>query len=41
MQDNIIYKLELTDEQYMFLEQVKNEYIEKINTKFEVLGKIY
>ena len=31
MQDNIIYKLELTDEQYMFLEQVKNEYIEKLS----------
>ena len=23
MQDNIIYRLELTDEQYIFLEQVK------------------
>jgi len=31
MQDKIIYKLELTDEQYMFLKQVKNEYIEKIS----------
>ncbi len=31
MQDNIIYKLELTNEQYMFLEQVKNEYIEKLS----------
>lgn len=31
MQDNIIYKLELTDEQYMFLEQIKNEYIEKLS----------
>ncbi len=30
MQDNIIYKLELTDEQYEFLEQIKNEYIEKL-----------
>ena len=31
MQDNIIYKLELTNEQYMFLEQVKNEYIKKLS----------
>ena len=31
MQDNIIYRLELTDEQYIFLEQVKNEYIEKLS----------
>ena len=31
MQDNIIYKLELTDEQYMFLEQLKNEYIDKLS----------
>ena len=31
MQDNIIYKLELTDEQYIFLKQVKNEYIEKLS----------
>jgi hypothetical protein len=31
MQDNIIYKLELTNEQYMFLEQVKKEYIEKLS----------
>ena len=31
MQDKIIYKLELTDEQYMFLKQVKNEYIEKLS----------
>ena len=31
MQDNIIYKLKLTDEQYMFLEQLKNEYIEKLS----------
>lgn len=31
MQDNIIYKLELTNEQYMLLEQVKNEYIEKLS----------
>ena len=29
--NNIIYKLELTDEQYIFLEQVKNEYIEKLS----------
>ena len=33
MQDNIIYKLELTDEQYMFLVQVKKEYIEKLSKK--------
>ena len=31
MQDNIIYRLELTDKQYIFLEQVKNEYIEKLS----------
>ena len=31
MQDKIIYRLELTDEQYLFLEQVKNEYIEKLS----------
>ena len=30
MQDNIIYRLELTDEQYKFLEQIKNEYIDKL-----------
>ena len=31
MQDNIIYRLDLTDEQYLFLEQVKKEYIEKLS----------
>ena len=31
MQDNIIYKLKLTDERYMFVEQLKNEYIEKLS----------
>ena len=31
MQDNIIYRLDLTDEQYIFLEQVKKEYIEKLS----------
>ena len=31
MQDNIIYRLELTDEQYKFLEQIKNEYIDKLS----------
>lgn len=31
MQDNIIYRLELTDEQYIFLEQVKKEYVEKLS----------
>ena len=31
MQDNIIYRLELTDEQYEFLERIKNEYIEKLS----------
>ena len=30
MQDNIIYRLELTDEQYKFIEQVKKEYIDKL-----------
>ena len=42
MQDDIIYKLELTDEQYIFLEQVKNEYIEKLSkmNKEELLDYI-
>lgn len=31
MQDNIIYRLELTDEQYEFLEQIKNEYIDQLS----------
>ena len=36
MHDNIIYRLELTDEQYIFLKQVKNEYIDnkKNNIKY-------
>ena len=37
MHDNIIYRLELTDEQYIFLEQVKKEIngtIYKVNTYF-------
>lgn len=31
MRDTIIYRLELTDEQYEFLEQIKNEYIDKLS----------
>ena len=31
MQDNIIYRLELTDEQYEFLERIKNEYIDQLS----------
>ena len=31
MQDNIIYRLELTNEQYIFLEQIKKQYIEKLS----------
>ncbi len=31
MQYNIIYRLELTDEQYEFLERIKNEYIDQLS----------
>lgn len=39
MQDNIIYRLELTDEQYEFLERIKNEYIDQLSQMTLEVGR--
>ena len=31
MQDNIVYRLELTDKEYKYLEDLKQEYYNKLN----------
>lgn len=35
MQDNIVYKLELTDEEYKFIESLRNELYDKLSKMSE------
>ena len=38
MQDNIVYRLELTNEEYEFIENLRNELYDKISKRYPLLG---